>query len=84
MYKPNGHRHLKFYWGLIPWYIDHFLKSKHDNRYKNLDEIHAENHRLRKEASKAFMSYYLKNFHECIGYNELIKVGRSYDAVFDW
>ena len=81
LYQSDGHRHIKFYWGLIPWYISNFCNRKRVDRYKNLDEIHAENHRLRKDASKAFMSCYLKNFHKCIGYNELVKVGSSYDSV---
>ena len=39
LYQSDGHRHIKFCWGLIPWYISNFLKSKPDGRYKNLDEI---------------------------------------------
>ena len=81
LYKASGNRNIKFYWGLIPWYISTLRKPKRADRYKNLDDVHAENHRLRKEASKAFMNSYLKNFHKCVGYDELVKVGGSYDAV---
>lgn len=81
LYRSNSRINIKFYWGLIPWFINKFGKPKKDDRYKNLDYVHAENHRLRKESSKNFKEKYLKNFREIIGYKELVKVGGLYDAV---
>ena len=52
LYNANGQRNLKFYWGMIPWFINNFRKPSREDRYKNLDVEHAENHRLRKLASK--------------------------------
>lgn len=80
-YKADSRRHLKFYWGLIPWLINTYRKPKREDRYKNLDEVHAENHRLRKEASKYFKENYLKNFRVAVGYEELVKIGGTFDAV---
>ena len=80
-YNGSSKRNIKFYWGLIPWYIENLRKPKKSDRYKNLDEIHSENDRLRKIASKKFKEKYLKNFHLCNGYEDLKRVGSLYNAV---
>ena len=82
IYKANkSNRNVKFYWGLIPWFIKRLLASKVQDRYKGLDEVHEKNHQMRKAASKAFKEKYLKNIRICNGYNELVQAGQSYNAV---
>lgn len=82
VYKPNkSNRHIKFYWGLIPWFLVHILTPKKHDRYKGLDEEHAKNHQMRKAAAKAFKETHLQNIRVCNSYDELVKAAQSYDAV---
>lgn len=79
--SPRFNKKIKFYWGLIPWLIKSGFSSKINKRYRNLDSIHAENHRLRKIASNEFKNKYLKNFHKCTSYDELVNTAHTYNAV---
>lgn len=82
IYRANkSNRNIKFYWGLIPWFINNLRTPKVQNRYKGLDENHEKNHQLRKAASKNFKETYLKNIRICNGYKELVQAGSSYNAV---
>lgn len=82
VYKPNRiNRHIKFYWGLIPWFFVRLFKPNKQNRYKGLDEDHLKNHLMRKAAAKVFKETHLQNMRVCYSYDELVKVVRLYDAV---
>lgn len=81
IHKSAGRKHIKFYWGMIPWYINILRKPKKSDRYKNIDADHALNLKKRIENYKRFNKEYMHNINTYVGYSNLCNGGKQCDAV---
>lgn len=81
MYKSTSRRNIKFYWGMIPWYINALRKPKKSERHKNLDAEHELNHKKRVANAKKFNEEFMHDMKVYVGYDKLCEAGKQFDAV---